>query len=81
MSTVIPDYIIKTTHMSEDEILQELAIILYKKSKLTLSQASKLSNMTYAQFQFLLASRNISINYDTSDLQHDLETLKKTSRI
>ena len=76
MSVVIPDEILETTRMTELELLQELAILLYQKEKLSLGQASRLANMNRIQFQHLLASRQIAIHYDINDLESDLETLQ-----
>lgn len=77
MSLVIPDEIVKSTKMSVPELNQEIAIMLYQKEKLTLGQASRLAEMSQFQFQHLLASRQIYIHYDESDLDKDLQTLKE----
>ncbi len=61
--------------MSEDELKQELAIILFQKDKLTLGQASTLAGMDQLRFQHLLASRKIPVHYDTAELEKDLKTL------
>ena len=69
MSVLIPDEILHTTRMSENEIMQEIAILLFQKEKLTLGQASKMAGMTQLQFQHLLASRQIPSHYSvTSDI-------------
>jgi predicted HTH domain antitoxin len=75
MTIVIPDDIFMATRMSEDELKQELAVILFQKDKLTLGQASTLAGMDRLQFQHLLASRKISIHYDTTEFEKDLRTL------
>ncbi|MGH7598658.1 MAG: UPF0175 family protein [bacterium] len=76
MSVVISDEILHTTRMSENEIMQEIAILLFQKEKLTLSQASKMAGMTQLQFQHLLASRQIPIHYDVEELEADIKTLR-----
>lgn len=43
MSLVIPDEILHATHMTDTELLQEIAILLFQKEKLTLGQASRLA--------------------------------------
>ena len=63
MSVVIDDEILQTTRMTKKELLQEIAIMLFEKEKLTLGQASKLAGINQFNFQHLLASRNISIHY------------------
>jgi predicted HTH domain antitoxin len=77
VSVVIPDEVLRTIHMSADELLQEIAVLLYQKEKLTLAQASRLSKMSRLQFQFLLASRRIPIHYDIVEFESDLKTLRE----
>ena len=81
MPVLIPDEIVKASHMTEDELLQEMAIVLYQKQKITLARASKLAKMNRLQFQHLLASRDININLNVEDLKHDIETLKKMGEL
>ena len=67
--------------MDESELLQEIAILIYQKEKLTLGQASKLAKMSQLQFQHLLASRQIPVNYDVAEFEHDLKTLSALGRL
>ena len=46
MSLVIPDEILQATRMSEAELRQEIAVLLFHKDKLTLSQASRLAGLS-----------------------------------
>jgi predicted HTH domain antitoxin len=77
MSVVIPDEILYTTRMTAAELMQEVALLLYQKEKLTLGQASRLAGMSQLQFQFLLASRQIPIHYDVAEFEADLQTLRE----
>lgn len=77
MGIVIPDDILQATKMSEDELRQELAVLLYQKEKLTLAQASRLAGLSRLQFQHLLASRQISVHYDVAEFEEDMKTLKE----
>jgi predicted HTH domain antitoxin len=81
MSIVIPDEILHTIHMTVDELLQEIAILLYQKGKLSLGQASRLARVSQLQFQFLLASRQIPIHYDIAEFESDLKTLRELGRL
>jgi predicted HTH domain antitoxin len=81
MGVIISDDILEATHMTDGELKQEFAILLYQKEKLTLAQASRLAGLDRLQFQHLLASRRIPINYDIEDLNKDLDTLRKIGRI
>src|SRR3989304_727756 len=61
--------------MSEEELRQEIAVLLFQKEKLTLARASRLAGMDRLQFQHLIASRQIPVHYDESDFDEDLTTL------
>lgn len=76
MSLVIDNEILQTARMTEKELLQEIAIMLFEKEKLSLGQASKLAEMNLMQFQHLLASRSIAVHYGVEDFEQDLETLE-----
>lgn len=75
MSLTISDEILYATKMSEEEMQQEIAVLLFQKNKLTLAKASELSGMNRLQFQNLIASRNIPVHYSVSDLKQDMESL------
>jgi len=81
MSVVIPDEIVHAIHMTEAELMQEIAILLYQREKLTLGQASRLAQMSQLQFQSLLASRQIPIHYDVAEFDADLKTLQEMGRL
>ena len=81
MSIVITDDILYATHMTEPELLQEIAVLLYEKGKLSIGKASKLAQMGRIQFQLLLASRQIPINYGIEDFETDLKTLRQMGQL
>ena len=81
MSIIISDEILHATRMSENELLQEIAILLFQKEKLTLGQASQMAAVSQLQFQHLLASRQIPIHYGVDDFDADLKTLREMGRI
>lgn len=76
MSVTIPDEILQTARMSEEELRQELAALLFQKDRLTLGQASRLAGMDLLRFQHLLASRGIPVHYDVEEFEQDLSTLR-----
>lgn len=80
ITITIPDSVMTSAQMSEEEIKQEIAIALYQQSKLTLSQARRLAEMSRHEFKRLLISRKISL-YDVADYQEDLETLRSLGRL
>lgn len=77
----IPEDILQATKMSEDELMQEIAVMLFQKEKLTLEQAAHLTKMSQLQFQHLLASRQIPVHYDISEFEEDIRTLKGLGRL
>jgi len=76
MAVIISDEVLHASRMTEDELLHEVAVLLYQQQKLSLGQASQLAHMSRMQFQHLLASRQIAIHYDIVDLETDLKTLQ-----
>jgi predicted HTH domain antitoxin len=81
MTLSIPDEIAQATGMSDTELLQELAILLFQKEKLTLAQASRLAGLPRLRFQQLLASRQIPVHYDVADFEADLKTLRSLGQL
>ncbi|MBO0862000.1 MAG: UPF0175 family protein [Chloracidobacterium sp.] len=80
MSIVIPDEIVQSTRLTGAELMQELALALFQREKLTLGQASQLAGMSQWQFQQLLGSRGIYIHYRVDDFEADLRTLEEMRR-
>jgi predicted HTH domain antitoxin len=76
MSVVISDQILQTVQMSEAELLQEIAIMLFQQERFTLGQASRFAFMNQLQFQRLLASRQIPLHYDIAELREDVKNLE-----
>ena len=81
MSILISDDILQSARLTEDELKQEIAILLFQKEKLTLAQASRFAGMSRLQFQHLLASRNIPVHYDIAEFEEDLKTLKESGSL
>ena len=80
MSLTIPKEILQITRMSEAELLQEIAVMLFSKEKLTLGQATKMAGVSQLQFQHLLASRQIPVHYGLTEFEEDLQTLQRMER-
>lgn len=81
MSILISDEILTATRMTETEMKQEIAVMLFEREKLTLAQASRLAGMNRIAFQHLLASRQIPVHYDVEDLEQDIQNLKEMGRL
>jgi len=80
MTLIIPDDLFQATRMTEEELRQEVAVLLFQKEKLTLAQASRLAGMDRLQFQHLLASRRIAVHYDVEDFDEDIRALHEAGR-
>lgn len=73
----IDNKVFEWASISENQLLQEIAMILYKKKKLTFGQAAQTAKMNYAEFQFLLGANQIPVNFEVSDLMEDIQTINK----
>lgn len=74
MSLVISDETLQAAHLSEADLEQELAMLLFQQDRLTLVQAATLAGMRPLSFQHLLASRGIGPHYDVPEVEQDLKT-------
>lgn len=81
MSVIVPDEILTASQMSETEMRQEIAVMLFQREKLTLAQASRFAGMHRVEFQHLLASRQIPMHYDVEDFEQDIQTLREMGRL
>lgn len=75
MIVEIPDQVVAQSGLSAKEILLKVAIILFQEEKLTLGQASKLSQIHQFEFQKELAKRKIPVHYGEEDFERDLQTI------
>lgn len=81
MSIVVSDEILTATRMTEAEMRQEIAVMLFQKEKLTLAQASRFAGTHRITFQHLLASRHIPVHYDVEDFEQDIKNLREMGRL
>lgn len=75
MSLVIADDILQASDMTENELLREIAIMLFQQDKISLGKASDLAKMNRVEFQKLLTKRHINLHYDVAEFQEDLQQL------
>jgi len=80
MPVTISDEVLTAAHISERELKEELALALFQKERLTLSQASRLAEVSQLTFQALLAERRIPIHYGVEEFREDLRALRQTER-
>jgi predicted HTH domain antitoxin len=81
MGVLIPDDVLEAARMTEAELKQEVAVMLYERGKLSLGRATRLAGMGRIEFQQLLAGRQIPMQYDVADLEADIETLRSLGRL
>jgi len=77
VNVVIPESVVQATRMSPEEILREIAVLLFQQDKLTLGQAAELARMNQREFRHLLASRQIPLHYGVEEFEEDLRSLKE----
>ena len=81
MPITIPDEVLAAAHITEPELKQELALTLFQRERLTLSQASRLAGLDQLAFQAMLAEREIPIHYGIEEFDADLRTLRQMGRL
>ena len=75
----IPDDILLTLKMTPKDIKIELAVHLYETRKLSLGKAKSLAGVSLWEFQNILASRKIPVNYDMEDYKEDMDCKLRTA--
>lgn len=75
MALIIEDKDLQLAGISEQELLIEIAVLLYQKGKLSLGKASEMAKMQKVYFQKELAKREVDANYDEQELEKDLRFL------
>ncbi len=79
MTIVISNEVLQNVEMSEEQLLQEIAIMLFQQERFTLAQASRFAQMNQLEFQKLLASRKIPLHYDIAELREDVKSLTENN--
>jgi predicted HTH domain antitoxin len=77
----IPEEVLKAAGMTEAELCQEVAVMLFERERLTLAQAARLAGLDRLRFQRLLADRGIAVHYDVPEFEADLQTLRALGRL
>lgn len=80
MLFVLPDDILKSSGVTEEDCLIELSVRLYADQCISLVQALRLSGLDRWVFANQLAQRDIAL-HTVSDLHEDVETLKGLGRL
>ena len=80
MSLTLPTELLQKAQMTEAQMRQEIAIMLYQQQRLQLEQAAELTKMAIDDFYPLLVSRNI-INPPTDSDDDPNELILASLRI
>ena len=75
MLLTIPDDILSSLDMNEQELLLELAVALYAAEKISFGKARRLAGLDWYRFREVLAERNIPAHYDVEQFEEDLTNL------
>lgn len=76
----INDNLLQWANITENQLLEDIALMLYQNRKLSFGQASQTAKLNYAEFQFLLGRKQIPVNYGVQELMEDVETIKKLNQ-
>ncbi len=77
MHIEIPDELLKKTHLSEKDLMIEIALIFYQRNTFTLGQASAFAGVHQMEFQKILSERKINIHYDSESFREDMNVLNE----
>lgn len=76
MAIEIPNKIIQAIVKNEELLRLELAIIMFRDYHISSARAADFANLSLIEFRQELSHRNIWVNYDSTDWQQELQTLK-----
>jgi len=76
MPVTVPDELLQSAHLTEDELRIEIAVTLFQQDRLTLGQAATFANLRQLDMQGILAKRHIPLHYGIEELEQDLAWVK-----
>ncbi|GEM_PF-1104836 len=74
---VLESDILEAAHISKEEVKIELAIVLYRKKRLSYAQARALSGLSRIEFDDLLFAYGVPTDFTVEDLRRDVQTSEK----
>ncbi len=69
--------ILQAAHISKEEVKIELAILLYRKGRLSYAQARALSGISRIEFDDLLFEYGVPSDFTVEDLHQDYRTIEQ----
>lgn len=77
MNVTVPDNIAEASHLTPETALLDVAIGIYKREQWSMGRCAKIVGMNRQKFQEELGKREIPINYDDTDFEQDMATMRK----
>jgi predicted HTH domain antitoxin len=77
VNLIISDEVLEAAELSERDLRIELALALYTRGNLSLGKAAEVAEVSVSELMRQMGDREIPLNYDAADLEHDLRTLRK----
>lgn len=75
VAITIPQTVLSASRLTPEELRQELALTLFQQHKLSFGKAREMTGLTIWEFQSLLSLRGLSVHYDLSEYEADLQAL------
>jgi predicted HTH domain antitoxin len=79
MGMLIDDDLLHAARISEPELKLEIAVLLYRRERLTLGQAARLAGLSQARMRLTLAAQGIAPNYGVDDFAEDVKVVRGTT--
>lgn len=73
----IPDHIARHIGLNENELALEFATFLYQQEVLSMRAAADFAQISWVEFEQILAERNIALHYSENGLDEGLRKLEK----
>jgi len=77
VNITIDDKLLEGANLSPAELRIGLAVGLYAARRLSLGRAARLAGVSQPEFQRELARRRVPLNYDVTEFEADLQTLRE----
>lgn len=79
MGMLIDDDVLHAARMSEPELKLEVAVLLYRRERLTLGQAARLAGISQARMRLALAAQGVAPHYGVHEFTEDIKTVRGTA--
>jgi predicted HTH domain antitoxin len=73
----LPDNIINTGKVSQEELQEELAVFFYERDYMTLQEASEFCHLDTFEFQKRVSDISFRDQFDLDDIESDFRTISE----